>query len=503
MNQQVKICSAPNSVNSATGPIASSSTSAESIQNHPSPTFWHTTTHHQLKSINFLQDDELSKFNDFSMGCNQSHNNVAINVAISSAPAKIELYRPLVQLAPLPECEICVIVPVRNESQLLEKCLLSLANQTDFQGQPLDSSRYEIILLANNCTDDSVEIAQRFSDQHPSLRLHIIEQLLPPSEAYIGRVRQLLMDEAYHRLAGLSLAGLREKRGVIASTDSDSIVSPNWIAATLLEISRGADAVGGRITADTTSCKALDSKVRMRYLLGDRYHQLIAELESYLDPDHNDRWPRHTQHYGASLAVTAQMYYQAGGMPNVRTPEDVAFYRALLRVGARFRHSPLVQVTTSARQTVRTEGGFAAQLNEWELIGSQQAFLVESASAIEARLQTRWQLRALWQRILNGYQHTAKDVVVYANKLSIDEQWLWAELKQPYSFDLMFEHIKEQQHFGIWQKEWPLVNLNQAIDDLDTRLQSLRSQLPLTEFKDMDHLYLQNSYVHNTIESRS
>lgn len=458
------------------------------------------TPHRQLECIDFLRDDEHSKLNALSMRYDESHN----NIATSSAPAKIELYRPLVQVAPLPECEICVIVPVRNESQLLKKCLLSLANQTDFQGQPLDLNRYEIILLANNCIDDSVAIAQRFSDQHPNLRLHIIEQLLPPSEAYIGRVRQILMDEAYHRLASLSLAGLTGKRGVIASTDSDSIVSHSWIAATLLEISRGADAVGGRVIADTTSCKALDPKVRMRYLLGDRYHQLIAELESYLDPNPNDCWPRHAQHYGASLAVTAQMYYQAGGMPNVRTPEDVAFYQALLRVGAQFRHSPLVEVTTSARQTVRTVGGFAAQLNQWESIASQEAFLVESAAAIETRLQTRQQLRDLWQSILQGYQPVIKDVALYANSLGIDEQWLWAELKRPQTFELLFENIKEQQNFGVWQKKWPLVNLKLALFDLNTRLQFLRSQPlldDLDELKNMDHLCSEDSDVRNKTES--
>ena len=159
--------------------------------------------------------------------------------------------------------------------------------------------------------------------------------------------------------------------------------------------------------------------------------------------------PSHAQHYGASLAVTAQMYYQSGGMPNVRTPEDVAFYRALLRVGARFRHSPLVQVTTSARQTVRTVGGFAAQLNQWESIGSQEVFLVEPASAIEIRLQTRQQLRTLWQSILNGYQPLIKDVALYANSLGIDEQWLWVELKRPKTFDLLFENIKDKQQFGV------------------------------------------------------
>jgi hypothetical protein len=64
MNQKVKMRSAPNSVDSAMGPIVSSSTSVETIQNHPSPKSWHTTTHHPLKSINFVEDDQRSKFND-------------------------------------------------------------------------------------------------------------------------------------------------------------------------------------------------------------------------------------------------------------------------------------------------------------------------------------------------------------------------------------------------------------------------------------------------------
>ncbi len=190
--------------------------------------------------------------------------------------------------------------------------------------------------------------------------------------------------------------------------------------------------------------------------------------------------------------------------PGLRTPEDVAFYRALLRVGARFRHSPLVQVTTSARQTVRTAGGFAEQLNQWESIGSQQAFLVESAAAIETRLQTRQQLRALWQSILQGYQPITKDVAVYANSLGINEQWLWEELKRPQTFDLLFETIKEKQHFGVWQKKWPLVDLKLALFDLNSRLKFLRSQPLLdefNEFRDRDPLYSEHSDVHHTTQS--
>ncbi len=381
----------------------------------------------------------------------------------------------LVRVEPLDQCEVCVIVPVRNEADLLERCLKALACQIDFQGKPLDYRQYEVILLANNCTDDSAAIARRFAQQNPDFRLHVIEKTLPSSEAYIGRVRQMLMDEAYYRLAHLGLAGLSKKHGVIASTDGDTQVSPTWIAATQLELSRGVDAVGGRIIADSTSCEALDPQVKMRYLRGDYYHQLMVELEAYLDATPHDDWPRHAQHYGASLAVTAQMYKKAGGMPAVKTPEDVAFYQALLSVGARFRHSPLVQVTTSARQTVRVEGGFAAQLNAWETMGQQKAFLVESAHAIETRFTTRQHLRDLWRRILNGYRHSAKDVATYANTLGVSTQWLWAELIQPQSFDLMFERVEtRQQQDGLWQKRWPLVNLEEAIADLSIRLQRLR-----------------------------
>lgn len=377
----------------------------------------------------------------------------------------------LIEVPPAASCEICVIVPVRDEADLVEGCLSALAHQVDFKGQPLDYKRYEVILFANNCQDDTVAIARRFAQQHLDFRLHIIEQTLPPEEAYIGRVRQILMDEAYHRFVMLE-----RENGIIASTDGDSQVSSTWIAATLLEISRGADAVGGRIVADRVSCEALLPHIKMRYLRTDEYYQLMTELETYIDANPHDSWPRHAQHYGASLAVTAQMYQQAGGMPAVRTPEDVAFYQALLRAGARFRHSPLVQVTTSARQTVRVEGGFANQLNEWQAMG-QQPFLVESAEAIETRFRTRAQLRSLWQRILNGVQHTTTDVTLQAQTLGVCEHWLSTKLAQSKTFELLFEQVEQrQQQEGIWDKRWPLIELEQAIADLSIRLNDLRPQ---------------------------
>lgn len=369
----------------------------------------------------------------------------------------------LVSTPPSPRCEVCVIAPVRNEVETLELTLSALANQVDLNGQPLDPTRYEIILLANNCSDDSAALARLFARRHPDLALHVVERTLPSAEAYIGRVRQLLMDEAYYRLSSLGC-----KRGIIASTDGDSQVSPTWVAATHYEIACGADAVGGRLLTNRADRAALDPYARACHLRSAGYSFLIAELESYLDPDPYDYAPRHDQHGGASLAVTVEMYARAGGLPPVRTSEDVAFYQALLRVNARFRHSPLVRVVTSARLTGRATGGQASQLSEWAAMGrQQQPFLVASAEAIATRLQTRHQLRELWRGILNGYQPTVAEVALLADRLGVTAQWLVHLLAQPYTFGFLFEQVEQrQQQEGIWAQRWSLVDIREAIWEL-------------------------------------
>ncbi|MBW4663639.1 MAG: glycosyltransferase [Chroococcus sp. CMT-3BRIN-NPC107] len=334
----------------------------------------------------------------------------------SSLPQKSPVL--LVPTPPLAECEVCVIVPVRNEAQTLKATLSALTYQIDLNGNKLNWRRCEVILLANNCSDNSAEIARHFARWHPKLVLHVVEITLSPAEAYIGKVRQILMDEAYRRLVYLG-----RKQGIIASTDGDSQVRPTWVAANIAEIAAGADAVGGRIYTTKSDRASLNNYAKACYLREVGYRFLIAELEDYIDPDPYDRFPRHYQHYGASLAVTAQMYQQAGRLPAVRTPEDVAFYQALLRVNARFCHSLLVKVITSARQTGRATLGLANQLNQWTTMGIDgQPFLVEPVNAIALRLQVRHQLRILWSGILDGYQPNIAQIAQMAADLGVNVQ---------------------------------------------------------------------------------
>lgn len=103
--------------------------------------------------------------------------------------------------------------------------------------------------------------------------MHVVELTLPPTEAYIGRVRQILMDEAYYRLAYLG-----RRQGIIASTDGDWQVTPTWIAANAAEITAGADAVGGRIYTIKSDRNTLNPYAKACYLGEVGYRSLNCRI---------------------------------------------------------------------------------------------------------------------------------------------------------------------------------------------------------------------------------
>jgi len=126
--------------------------------------------------------------------------------------------------------------------------------------------------------------------------------------------------------------------------------------------------------------------VRRLFLLDIGYRRALEELRSLYAPEAHDPFPRHHQHFGGSLAVTAAAYAKAGGMPLKRSSEDVALHHAIVRSGGKFRHSHRVRVYTSARMIGRAQGGLADAIGWWHARARDGApVLVESAAAAEAR----------------------------------------------------------------------------------------------------------------------
>jgi glycosyltransferase involved in cell wall biosynthesis len=98
-------------------------------------------------------------------------------------------------------CEISVIVPFYNVQEYLDQCIEGLLAQN----YPKD--KYEIILVDNNSTDDSAEIAKRY---------HGVKLLLETKQgSYAARN-----------------CGIRVAKGkILAFTDSDCIPTPNWLSS--------------------------------------------------------------------------------------------------------------------------------------------------------------------------------------------------------------------------------------------------------------------------------
>lgn len=281
---------------------------------------------------------------------------------------------------PRAKLRACVIVPARNEAHLIESTVASLATQVG-----IDHAAFRVVVLANNSLDGTAEAARRAGRRHPRLDLTVLEHDFPDGEASVGAARRHLMDMA---------ADCLPWHGVIVSTDGDTVVRSSWLAAMLSAIDRGADMVGGRILARATPG---DPHLRRIYLADTTYRLLMTEVEAQLDPTPGDPWPRHFQHFGASLAVRRDAYLAVGGLPRVPHLEDVAMYERLCRTDAVIRHCPSVVATTSARLTGRAGVGLSTQLVEWrQQLDRGTAPIVESADYVIARASRRRALREAW-----------------------------------------------------------------------------------------------------------
>ncbi len=163
--------------------------------------------------------------------------------------------------------------------------------------------------------------------------------------------RQATGDEAAADLAG--------SYGVLVTTDADGLVDPDWLASNLTALHAGVDAVAGWVDLHPLEWGKIPAALHEDDARECAYDALCDEIHARIDPDPADPWPRHTQHSGASISVTAAAFAQCGGIPAVSSGEDRAFIQALRRIDARVRHAPAVHVTVSGRVEGRAQGGMA------------------------------------------------------------------------------------------------------------------------------------------------
>jgi GT2 family glycosyltransferase len=270
----------------------------------------------------------------------------------------------------------CVCIPARNEAARLPVLLSSLAGQ-DIPG------RLSVVVCVNNTSDGSAEVLRSFASTH-SARLAIVadEITFPAGRAHAGSARRRAMDIGYD--------SLQQHRGaVLMSTDADARAPANWIAENLRAIDCGADIVGGRLVLDEN--EPLPTDVLSLRLLWDRYWRKVREIEDAVDPRASDPSPRHGDHTGASLALTAEIYRKAGGVPELAVGEDRELVANAVAAGGILVHPQAVWTRVSPRRDGRAPGGMAqamADLHDTAALGR-----ITLAPAL-----SHWQHRAAWRR---------------------------------------------------------------------------------------------------------
>ena len=233
-----------------------------------------------------------------------------------------------------------IAIPARNESALLGRCLDALGTQT------IGSDKFTVVVLANNCDDDTALIAKETA----SLDAVVIERMFAVGEAHAGSARRAAMAEAAHHAE------------IILTTDADCVPDANWVEKMLEAFYRGVDAVAGRVSGDWSEMCHWPQAVLDIGALEWKYLALMAEAEAVFDPRPYDPAPRHAQRCGANLGITRAMLERVGGVPAIATGEDRAVLAAVENLGGRVRHEPCSHVTASARTSGRAVGGMADAL---------------------------------------------------------------------------------------------------------------------------------------------
>lgn len=302
---------------------------------------------------------------------------------------------------------VAVAIPARNEADWIERCLTALDQQ-------LGDPSFYVILLINNSADATAAIAHGMRSAL-SFSLDVIEHDFPSKQQTAGQARHLAMELA---------ANMLPPDGVLLGTDADGQVAPDWLAANLSHIRRGADAVAGQVVLDAADAAAIPAALHEDDARECAYAALLDEIDHLLDPDPADPWPRHTEHSGASICVTLDAYRRAGGVPPVAVGEDRAFFAALRRADARVRHAPDVRVTVSGRTTGRAVGGMADTIRR--RLVAPDPFL-DDALEPAANRNRRARLRAEVRRLFHGQGKLAPRL---AQDLGCDAALMRSALRQ-------------------------------------------------------------------------
>jgi glycosyltransferase involved in cell wall biosynthesis len=222
---------------------------------------------------------------------------------------------------------IAVLIPARNEEQLLPRCL--------------DSVRASRLLLPTGISSDIVVVSDCSQDRTWEIATEKLQHsgiVISTETGIVGTARALAARVALDRFRG------PRERCWLANTDADCEVPRGWLCDQLAIAEEGFVAVAG--TVDVDSFDEHDPRV-----------EELFRLTYLINTD-----GAHPHVHGANLGVRADAYLRVGGWMNLATSEDHDLWNRLNHRGYRRLSDSNLQVITSGRRAGRAPLGFAGGL---------------------------------------------------------------------------------------------------------------------------------------------
>lgn len=221
---------------------------------------------------------------------------------------------------------VAVVVPARDEEQLLPGCLDSVARAQDALRAAYPGVLTRTFVVLDVCRDGTAAMVAARPDVDAVTSL----------AGNVGAARALGVDAAA-RWAGASTDGPLW----VAGTDADSVVPPHWLTTQVEMAALGRDLVVGTVTPRATDLPA----------------DVLATWLAAHDPGDG-----HPHVHGANLGFSLRAYELVGGFAPLPVHEDVALVASMQRAGLDWVATGAVPVTTSGRRTGRAPHGFAGYL---------------------------------------------------------------------------------------------------------------------------------------------
>lgn len=245
---------------------------------------------------------------------------------------------------------VAVVVPARDEEQLLPRCLTAVAAAVAELGTVMPEVRARVFVVLDSCTDDTAGV--------------IADHDVTACVTQAGRVGTA---RAIGVAAAAAWAGPAAQLW-IANTDADSVVPPHWLRVQLELAKEGIDMVVGTVEP------GLEGTTRQA-------HQEWLSRHTLADG--------HEHVHGANLGFSIQTYREVGGFQHVSIHEDALLVEAIRAAGRTWVATDAIRVLTSSRRVSRVTGGFASYLEKIEGTTPEKLVTTPIPRGGEARAPSR------------------------------------------------------------------------------------------------------------------